>query len=260
MISVVIPTLNAEPALTATLTALVPAVVDGLVREVIIVDGGSTDRTLRIAEQSGARIERTSPGRGAQIARGAEIAKGPWLLVLHADTELAPGWWRDAHTFIEKVDSGRRAPAAAAFRFALDDDGIAPRVLEWGVNLRSTVLKRPYGDQGLLLPKSLYRSIGGVRDLPIMEDLDLVRRLGGGRIAMLRSNAVTSAERYRRDGYVRRTLRNAYCRVLYALGRSPDTIARVYGGAPKTGGAEDDPVSGTVHAARAVNGRGKDPA
>lgn len=255
MISVVIPTLNAEATLPATLTALVPAVVDGLVREVIIVDGGSSDRTLRIAEQSGARIERTQANRGAQIARGADLAKGPWLLVLHADSELAPGWWRDAHTFIEKVDSGRRRPAAAAFRFALDDDGLAPRLLEWAVNLRSSVLKRPYGDQGLLLPKALYRSLGGLKDLPIMEDLEFVRRLGARRVAILRASAVTSADRYRRDGYVKRTVLNQYCRLLYSLGRSPERIADIYRGASpeRTPGAGVPSAASTGHGGKPGN-------
>src|SRR5262245_19218454 len=119
MISVVIPTLNAEPSLAATLTSLVPGAVDGVVRQVIIVDGGSSDRTLRIAEDAGADVVRAERGRGAQLQAGAAAARFPWLLFLHADTVLDPGWEREASTFIERIDIGQRPPAAAAFRFAL---------------------------------------------------------------------------------------------------------------------------------------------
>lgn len=250
MISVVIPTLNAEATLAATLTALVPAVVDGLVREVIVVDGGSSDRTLRVAEQSGATIVRGARGRGAQIDNGARRAKGPWLLILHADTVLDPGWLRDAHVFTEKVDSGRRRTSAAAFRFALDDDGIAPRTLEVLVGFRAGVLKRPYGDQGLLLPKALYLELGGMKPLAVMEDLDFVGRLGRRRLTILRSAAVTAPERYIDEGYFSRVLRNQYCLLLYFLGRPIDRIAEVYHGpksvspAATSGGTLSSPVEG----------------
>ena len=123
MITVVIPTLNAETGLAAALTALVPATVEGLIREVIIVDGGSTDRTLEIADQAGAKLIKSAPGRGQQMARGAGEARMPWVLFLHADTVLEPGWEREAAAFIERVEVGQRPAAAAAFRFALDDLG-----------------------------------------------------------------------------------------------------------------------------------------
>lgn len=229
MISVVIPTLNAESGLAACLAALVPATVDGLVREVIIVDGGSTDRTLAIADQAGAKVVSSGRGRGRQLRAGGEAARFPWLLFLHADTVLEPGWEREVSALIDRVELGRRAETAAAFRFALDDLGMMPRLIEWGVAVRSSVVRLPFGDQGLLLPRRLYDAIGGFRELPLMEDVDLVRRLGRRRTLILRSAAVTSAVRYRRDGYAARVLRNNACLALYYLRVPPRLIARLYG-------------------------------
>lgn len=228
MISVVIPTLNAESGLAAALIALVPATVDGLVREVIIVDGGSTDRTLEIVDQAGATLVRSGPGRGRQLAAGAAAARMPWLLFLHADTILEPGWEREASALIERVEIGQRPDTAAAFRFALDDLGFKPRLIEAGVAARCTLFRLPYGDQGLLIPKRLYTSLGGYRELPLMEDVDLVRRLGRARVIILRSHAITSAMRYRRDGYLRRALLNLACLTLYCLRVPAGVIARLY--------------------------------
>lgn len=229
MISVVIPTLNADDGLAACLTALVPAAVEGLVREVIVVDGGSGDRTLKIVEQSGAELVRSAPGRGEQLAAGAARARGPWLLFLHADTVLEPGWEREVATLIERIDSGRRKPTAAAFRFALDDDGFWPRMIETGVAVRCALFRLPYGDQGLLITRQLYQQVGGYSRLPLMEDVDLVRRIGRRRIVALRARAVTSAVRYQRDGYLRRSARNLSCLTLYLLRVPTRIIARLYG-------------------------------
>jgi len=229
MISVIIPTLNAERWLSETLTALVPAAVDGLIREAIVVDGGSADRTLAIVEASGAELVRADGGRGSQLAAGAAKARFPWLLFLHADTAPAPGWEREASLFMERVDSGARPAAAAAFRFALDDVGARPRVLERLVALRCAAMRLPYGDQGLLIPRRLYDEIGGYRPLPLMEDVDLVRRLGRRRIVMLGARAVTSAERFRREGYARRAARNLICLTLYTLRVPTHVIRRIYG-------------------------------
>lgn len=229
MITVVIPTLNAESGLAASLTALVPATVDGLVREVIIVDGGSSDRTLAIADQAGATMIKAEAGRGLQLAAGARDARMPWLLFLHADTVLEPGWEREASAFIERVEVGQRPLAAAAFRFALDDLGLKPRLIEAGVAMRCTLLRLPYGDQGLLMPRRLYEEIGGFKDWPLMEDVDIVRRLGRPRTIILRARAVTSAIRYKRDGYTRRVARNLACLALFYARVSPKVIARFYG-------------------------------
>ncbi len=228
MISAVIPTLNAQESLSETLTALVPAFVEGLIREVIIADGGSTDRTLSVADQAGASVVTTAPGRGAQLKAGAAHARFPWLLFLHADTILEPGWEREASHFIERVDDGRIKPSAACFRFALDDVGAKPRTIELGVAARTALFKLPYGDQGMLIPRTLYNEVGGYSELPIMEDVEFMGRLGRARLTRLRARAITSAARYRDDGYVRRTMRNQACLMMYTLRVPPAKIAAVY--------------------------------
>jgi rSAM/selenodomain-associated transferase 2 len=227
MISAVIPTLNSEATLGATLEALIPAVVDGLIREVIIADGSSSDRTLKVADQSGAHVISSKPGRGLQLQAGAAAAKMPWLLFLHADTVLDPGFERVDH-HIEQIAREARPEQAAAFRFRLDDSRFAARIVEAGVELRSTVLKLPYGDQGLLISRALYNEVGGFHAQPIMEDVDLIRRLGRKRVQILNARATTSAERYRREGYLRRILRNQRCLLMYAMGASPERIAQHY--------------------------------
>jgi rSAM/selenodomain-associated transferase 2 len=229
MISVIIPTLNAEAGFAAALTALVPATVEGIVREVIVIDGGSTDRTAAIADQAGANFAVRTGGRGYQLLTGARRARFPWLLFLHADTVLEPGWEREAVSFIEAVDAGRRPLAAAVFRFALDDIGMKPRLLEGLVRLRCALLRLPYGDQGLLMPQLLYTEIGGYNPLPLMEDVDLVRRLKRRRIVMLQARAVTGAQRFRHVGYLRRSARNLACLTLYFLRVRTTVIDRLYG-------------------------------
>lgn len=232
MISAIIPTLNAEASLARTFSALIPAAVEGLVREVIVADGGSTDATLKIVEDAGAAAVVSEAGRGQQLRAGIARARFPWLLILHADTVLEPGWEQPASDFMERVTEGSRPPAAAVFRFALDDTGFAPRALETLVGLRTSLFGLPYGDQGLLIPRHLYDEVGGYRPLSIMEDVDLVRRVGRKRLVNLQARAVTSAARFRRDGYLNRSLRNLCCLSLYYAGASPERIAATYGVAP----------------------------
>ena len=202
-----IPTLNAAATLDATLRSLSAAREEGLVRAIIVSDGGSTDRTTEIAEAAGARVERGPPGRGRQLADGAMAARSPWVLFLHADTRLAAGWERTARELM--ADEGAQG-RAAAFSFALDDPSIAARVLEWLVRWRCRIAALPYGDQGLLMSRKLYDEIGGYRPMPLMEDVDVVRRIGSGRLVILPAKAVTSPARFRREGYVRRGVRNLF--------------------------------------------------
>ena len=229
MISVVVPTLNAEADLPRTLAALVPAAIEGIVREVIIVDGGSTDATPRIADATGAHFLTAGPGRGQQLAAGAMAAKGPWLLFLHADTKLEDGWEREALELMRAVELGAREDTAAVFRFALDDRGLWPAYLSAVVRLRCLIFRMPYGDQGLLMSKRLYSAVGGFKPMTLMEDVDLIRRLGRRRVAFLRSVAVTSARRYRSEGYMRRMTRNLACLGLYYMRVPPRVLTRLYG-------------------------------
>ena len=229
MISVVIPTLNAAPTLLHTLAALVPALVQGVVQEAIIADGGSTDDTSIIANAAGTRVMETPVGRGTQLDAGAAIARGDWLRFLHADTVIEPGWAEEAEAFMERVGSGRRRQAAAYFRFSLDDDGFMPRLVERLVGLRCALLALPYGDQGLLISRALYDRLGGYRSIPLMEDVDLVRRLKRREIVGLKSRAVTSARRYQTEGYFARGFRNFGLMALYYLRVPPRVLARLYG-------------------------------
>ncbi len=226
MISVVIPTLDAAETLFAALSSLAEARKEGLVLEVIVADGGSTDQTKFEAEAVDCRVFDAPRGRGAQLGAGAGKTVGDWLLFLHADTVLGEGWEIEAVAFMEKPENRTRA---SAFKFALDDDGSPARRLEAMTNWRCRALGLPYGDQGLLICREFYLSLGGYRPLAVMEDVDLVRRIGRGNIALLQAAAVTSAERYRRGGYLLRPARNLFCLALYFLAVPPRLIARIYG-------------------------------
>jgi len=223
VLSVVIPTLNAAAVLSATLTALGRSP-----DQLIVADGGSTDGTQEIAASHGATVLRCTRGRGSQLAAGVAAAREPWLLLLHADTRLAPGWQ-------EEVARHMRGPATRPgyFRFRLDSDDPGARRLERLVAWRCRVLGLPYGDQGLLIYRDLLAFVGGVRPLPLMEDVDLIRRLvrllGRRSLTALETEAVTSAERWVRDGWVRRSALNLACLALWRIGVPPALVARLYG-------------------------------
>jgi glycosyltransferase involved in cell wall biosynthesis len=187
MISVVIPALNAQEALTRCFDSLIGATVRGAVREVIVADGGSSDDTLTIADAAGAHLVRAGKSRAAQLAAGAQAARGDWILFLHPQTALDPGWEVEAEAFMARVTLAR--PRAAAFRFGLDEFDATSRRAEAFSWLRCWLFKLPYGDQALLIPKRLYNKLGGYRDVA-MEDVDLVRRIGSRRLVMLRARAV----------------------------------------------------------------------
>ena len=227
MISVVMPTLNAQARLAQSLEALVPAVKDGLVREVVIVDGGSRDATLDIAEGFGAKTVTAPPGRGAQLAAGARAAKGKWLFFLHADTVMEEGWADEAAAHM------RDAPGSAAvFTLAFNEKKSAAKFVSTGAMLRTRLFKLPYGDQGLLISRALYDEVRGYRDLPLFEDVDLVKRIvkagGRGALKILSSTATTSAERYERLGYARCVFRNLWLLARYHMGAPPDELAKAY--------------------------------
>ncbi|MFT3809381.1 MAG: glycosyltransferase [Micropepsaceae bacterium] len=219
MLSVVIPTLNAEHSLVRALTSLVEPAMRGLVRDVVIADGGSTDLTLDIAEDAGCEIVRTHATRGGLLDAGARVAKGPWLLFLRAETALEPGWDAEAYQFIRQGGEQR----AATFRFALDDKRWSARRAEFVYRLRNRVLALPYGDQGLIISKAQYERLGGYKPLDVLEDVDLVtrlkRRFGRAGLTRLASRAIAS-------GAPRRSVRNIALLTLYTLGVSPEKLQR----------------------------------
>ena len=225
-LSVVIPTLDAARSLPAALAAVGAGRAAGLLREVVIADGGSADATVAIAEAAGAVVVRAPRGRGAQLAAGAAAASGEWLCFLHADTRPQPGWCAVVAGFIANPEDAERA---GYFAYRLDDDAAAARRLERAVAWRARVLGLPYGDQGLVIARRFYVRLGGYPALPLMEDVALVRRIGKRRLVALDAAALTSATRHRRDGYLRRSLRNLFCLALYFLGVPPRAIRRVYG-------------------------------
>ena len=218
--------LDAAGALPRALAALEEGRRSGLVREILVVDGGSRDDTVGQAQSRGARVIVAPRGRGSQLAAGGDAAKGAWLLFLHADTELASSWSDGVRGFVADVANRERA---GYFRYRLADSAAAARRLEALVAWRCRRLALPYGDQGLLIPTALYRALGGFRPLPLMEDVDLVRRLGRARLEALPVDAITSPARYRRGGYLLRPLRNLGCLTLYFLGVPPAVLRRIYG-------------------------------
>ncbi len=230
MLSVIIPTLNAAVPLAGTIGSLAAGLHKlagaGIGHELLVIDGGSTDRTVEIAEAKGARVIGSERGRGQQLAQGGRAARGVWLLFLHADTRLAAGWADAFLRFAEAPGDGERA---AVFRFALDDGAEAARRVEALVAWRCRRFALPYGDQGLIIGRTFYERLGGYRPLPLMEDVDIVRRIGRARLVFLETPAFTSAERYRRDGYFSRATRNLVCLGLYFMGVPPGILAKLYG-------------------------------
>lgn len=229
MISVILPTLNSAGTLALALQGLIPAAVHGLVREVILADGGSSDATLRIADGVGADTVAAGPTRASRLIAGAQRAKFPWLLFLNPDAVLDAGWEREAEQFIEKVDGGRLAPSAAVFRFLIDDDGFAPRAVEMATAWSDAILGLAHAEQGLLIPRALYAELGGFAPLPVLEDIDFARRLGRARIVRLKRPLVTNAGRFRSEGYGARSVRHAGCVVLLALNVPLERIAILTG-------------------------------
>ncbi len=222
-VSIIIPTLNAAESLPDCLAALMEGLEAGVIRELVIADGGSRDATLAIGEAAGAVVVEGAASRGGQLRRGADAAQGEWLLFLHDDTQLAPGWSAAVLAHL------RDAPDKAGwFGLLFDAPGLAARIVAGWANLRARLLSLPFGDQGLLISRGLYDTVGGFADIPLMEDVVMARALGRKRLLRLPAMARTSARRFAREGWFRRGARNLVLQIRFFAGASPERLAQRY--------------------------------
>lgn len=220
-LAIVIPALDEEGTLRRNLP-LALAHAD----EVVVSDGGSSDRTMEVARELGARVVSGPACRGAQLNRGAEITDADVLLFLHADTVLP----QDGGCRVrEAVAAG--APGGA-FLIRFDGDGFVYRLGGRVVNLRTRLAFTPLGDQAQFVTREAFRELGGFREWPILEDLDFAKRMrrrwGRRRLAVLEEPVVTSARRFEKQGPARTVALNWMIWLLFALGASPHRLAKIY--------------------------------
>lgn len=216
-VSVVIPVLNEAEQLMRNL----PAVLIGQPSEVIVVDGGSTDRSREVARSFGATVLRAESGRGRQLNAGARAARASMLLFLHADTKPPVGYVQEIFQILSQPNVG-----IGAFRFAVDAPGLRYRALEACVRLRGQLLRLPYGDQGLFMRRDFWARRGGF-PASAMEDLKLVwasRPLA--RVVLSRKPAVTSARRWIQEGLLRVSATNLCALARFLLARRRTTAAQ----------------------------------
>ncbi|HFQ80901.1 MAG TPA: glycosyltransferase [Desulfobacterales bacterium] len=219
-ISIIIPALNEAGNIARTLRA---AAVPGI-KEIIVVDGGSTDDTMTIAQDNGAIIHRSPAGRARQMNHGAEAARGGIFLFLHADTLLPPDFQHHIMRIMRQPNT-----AAGAFRFAMDRRGRGNRLVEVGTNLRTRLLQLPYGDQAIFVSSVLFKKAGGYASQPILEDVLLIKALKKyGRIRIAPVAAITSDRRWQRLGLFKTTLINQAIMAGYLLGLPPQLLKGWY--------------------------------
>jgi rSAM/selenodomain-associated transferase 2 len=218
--SIIIPTLNEEMTLEFTLNSIPtsPAL------EIIVVDGNSRDRTREIAYTRTSQVYISPPGRARQMNLGAQKAQGKILLFLHADSMIPAGG-------LEAISKALEDPhvIGGAFRLRIHAAGWGYRLIAWGANLRTRLLGLPYGDQGIFIKRKIFQEMGGFQDIPLMEDVDLIRRMKKmGSLCILPQPMLTSARRWEKEGLLYTTLRNWSLASLYLLGVSPHRLYHWY--------------------------------
>ncbi len=224
MISVIIPTLNSAREMRRTLPPLVEGVSYGIVKQVIIADGGSSDETLEIADAAGCEVVTTEPRRALQVRSGAAASKGKYIMILHPGVELAPGWVGEAERFIRSDQARARA---GVFQLAFDDASPeTKRALFWA-RLRARVMKLPYGEQGVLMSRFFYDGLGGYPDQASMDDVEFARRIGAKRWVWFNSEAVVSGDALRRQGK-RGPLTKLTLLARHMMGADPIELAKAY--------------------------------
>ena len=217
-ISIIIPTINEANNLPLLLSDLSIIKKQG---EIIIVDGGSEDKTTDVANIYGAKVYKSKErNRGLQLDMGAKESKGDWLIFLHADTRLTHDWF----TKIKSVLKGDEN-YIYHFKFKVNDKKIIYRILEILVNLRSQYFKEPYGDQGLIIHRSIYLKNNGFRKISLMEDVDFLRRLNKKKdLKQLNSTIFTSSRKWERTNIFLQALKNWNFRKRWLKGESTKSI------------------------------------
>ncbi len=221
-ISIIIPTIDEANNLPLLLSDLSNIQEE---REILIIDCGSKDKTADIASIYGAKVYHSlERNRGLQLDIGAKNAKGEWLIFLHADTRLTQNWF----TKIKSVIEGDKN-FIYYFKFKVNDKKIIYRFLEILVNFRSKLFKQPYGDQGLIIHRSIYLKNNGFRKLPIMEDLDFFRRLNNKKdLKQLNLPILTSSRKWEKTNIFLQALRNWNFRRRWLKGESTKSIYSDY--------------------------------
>ncbi len=224
-LSIIIPTLNVAKTIENTIRSLSVGN-QYFDQEIIMVDCGSNDESMDIAKKFCVKIIKTSRGRGQQMARGVMESKGEWILLIHGDTSLDNGWAKEASEFIKK-DSAKKI--GCYFKFSLDNNH--PKAINMAkiVAWRARVFGLPYGDQAFFISRELLDKIGGISPIPLMEDVDMVRRIGRKNLYAFKSKAITSAVRYLKSGYYRRACFHLFCLFLYFIGLPIKYIVKIYG-------------------------------
>ena len=221
-ISIIIPTINEANNLPLLLSDLSSIKKDG---EIIIVDSGSKDKTIEIANIYGAKVcISKEKNRGLQLDIGAKNAKGEWLIFLHADTRLTHDWFRKTHSFLKGNKN-----SIYYFKFKIDHKKIIYRVLEILVNIRSNYFKLPYGDQGLIMHRNIYFKNNGFRKIPLMEDVDFLRRLNNKKdLKQLNSPIFISSRKWERTNIFLQAIKNWNFRRRWLKGESLKSIYSDY--------------------------------
>ena len=246
VLTIIIPVLS----VTDEVKQLCERLIQSLDCEIILSQAkGSESETNKIGDDNitddisivGVRVICEARGRGAQLKAGAQYAMGVqsdkgaisdestqsikanWLLFMHGDSIIDERWCEAVRAHMQ--GNGQRA---AYFKLRFDDQGWRPRLLERLVALRCRLFALPYGDQAMLISRTLYERVGGYKDMPLMEDVDLVKRLGRGQLQSYRQVITTSAERYQRAGYFSRIIKNSYCLYLYFTATPIEKIKKVY--------------------------------
>ena len=215
-ISIVIPTLNSQNTIRETLVSLFEGFEAGMVRELIVVDGGSSDKTKEIVLACGGKFIASRASRGSQLSTGVNLAKGDFIFILHSDSVLEVDWSKNIKKYFN-LEAGYYC------RLSFDIKHPLALMTSTFANARSKIFNLPYGDQGLLISRKLLMENGGYSSIPIMEDVELALRLKG-KLYCIPIVITTSSRKYREQGWFRQGRKNIFRLLRFLLGVDPNKL------------------------------------